>query len=430
MCESVGCPNKEYSKKTGLCRKHHDESKKVSGSKYTQPSDITQSQPLVCQVPHQHESMTQITEQACTEENTLVEDEVYAITDNHDSNDEQRSSSIPRNNRIIDLIESWEQRVKPSESKCGARNVLVFTKQSIDEVKEAFADVREIKKIGMDIEDDINVIRLYLSNAIDRLTLSRIGLNDVILHKGFKKTNTIIDIDNDDRTTKHYKKICENDDIDYEDFISLSKKDFFTRYEKITLKLESVKAINHYHDKMKQADIIESYSKIKWGSIGNLFQKTVLDICKTKPHPRNIYIVEDLGGDNGKSFLCGYINTQYDVLLVDGKPDNVYYQLSQMCDEGCDPKILILDVPRESQDYLQYNTVEKLKNGLVNSGKYESRKVNIRPPHIFIFTNFAIKTDLWTSDRIKYIDVETGEITNTNGDLEDIHGNKIKSRGY
>ncbi|KAG9407699.1 hypothetical protein AC1031_002416 [Aphanomyces cochlioides] len=397
MCNIDGCKNKAYSK-SGLCRKHHKSAKEqveLSDPEYK---------------PVEAEDTTDMTIQQAEESVETVYTTTPEISDD----------------RIIKLMESWNDRVKPSESKCGARNVLVFTLQSIDEVKKSFDGIREIKKIGMDIEDDIHVIKLYLASAIDRLSLSKIGLNHILLHKGFKRMNTIIDMDKDDRITKYYKKVCENDEIDYEDFIGLyPKKAFFDKYPKITLKPESIKAINHYHDQLKHKEIADTYAKVQWGSKKNLFQQTVLQIANTKPHARNIYVVQDLEGDNGKSFLCGYINTKYDVLLVDGKPDNVYYQLSQMCEEGNDPSILILDVPRESKDYLQYNTVEKLKNGLVNSGKYESKKVNIRSPHIFIFTNFYIKTDQWTSDRIKYIDVVSGEITDTQGNKEDIYGNKL-----
>lgn len=59
-------------------------------------------------------------------------------------------------------------------------------------------------------------------------------------------------------------------------------------------------------------------------------------------------------------------------MIVQGKPDNVYYLLSQMVEEGKDPSVVILDVPRDSENYLQYLTVEILKDGLVNSGKYKS----------------------------------------------------------
>lgn len=42
--------------------------------------------------------------------------------------------------------------------------------------------------------------------------------------------------------------------------------------------------------------------------MNNKFQITVLAILKTKPHPRNIFVVEDIDGNNGKSYLCSYIN--------------------------------------------------------------------------------------------------------------------------
>ena len=53
---------------------------------------------------------------------------------------------------------------------------------------------------------------------------------------------------NDDRITKFYKKICEKDDIDYQDFCTLDKRAFFKKYPKIMLKPKSIKVFNYYHD--------------------------------------------------------------------------------------------------------------------------------------------------------------------------------------
>ena len=177
MCQSDNCKNKVYSEKTGLCRKHHMENKKSNGQ-YTEMKSETK-------------------DKATSDE--ASDDTKGAV-----------KAEDPVDSDIVALMETWRDRVKPSESKVGARNVLIFTKQPVDDVKKAFQDVREIKKIGMDIENDVNVVKLYLLNAIDRLTLSKIGFSHVILHKGFKKASSIIDMDNDDRITRYYKKVCES----------------------------------------------------------------------------------------------------------------------------------------------------------------------------------------------------------------------------
>jgi len=141
------------------------------------------------------------------------------------------------------------------------------------------------------------------------------------------------------------------------------------------------------------------------------FQQKIIDICKNEPDDRTIYIIEDEGGRNGKSTLCKYLDLVYNVLLADGKKDNIFNQLKTMMDTGDTPNIVILDIPRDNAEYLQYGTLEQLKNGQVYSGKYVGGKCIYNSPHMFIFTNFEVKRELWTKDRIKLINIKTGNIT-------------------
>lgn len=321
------------------------------------------------------------------------------------------------------LKNEYLQKVKISKSKNGSRNIIIFTTNSEQDVIDSLKE-RVITKKSIEVKNDINIISLTLKSVINNEVLNEL-YSHFIIHAGFKKKENIVDTTNDNRITQYYKNCCNHDNVNYNEFINLTKKEFFQKYRKITLSKNTIEAVNDYHEQLKLEKIKKRFDNIKWGSLNNKFQITVLEILKTEPHPRNIYIVEDVDGNNGKSFLCSYINTLYDILIVDGKPDNVYYQLSQMCKEGLDPTALIMDIPRESENYLQYNTIEKLKNGLVNSGKYESVKVNINPPHVFLFCNFNVRTDLWTNDRIKYINTQTGIITNINGEIEDIYGNVL-----
>ena len=104
----------------------------------------------------------------------------------------------------------------------------------------------------------------------------------------------------------------------------------------------------------------------------------------------------------------------YNVLLADGKKDSIFNQLKTMMDTGDTPNIVILDIPRDNAEYLQYGTLEQLKNGQVYSGKYVGGKYIYNSPHMFIFTSFEVKRELWTKDRIKLINIKTGHITSLN----------------
>jgi hypothetical protein len=63
------------------------------------------------------------------------------------------------------------------------------------------------------------------------------------------------------------------------------------------------------------------------------------------------------------------------------------------------PKIIILDIPRVSLNYINYAVIEKLKNGLIYCGKYEGRKCRFHIPHIIIIANKKPKIDSLLKDR-------------------------------
>ena len=102
--------------------------------------------------------------------------------------------------------------------------------------------------------------------------------------------------------------------------------------------------------------MLKKYDNTKWYP----FQQKIIDICKNEPDDRTIYIIEDEGGRNGKSTLCKYLDLVYNVLLADGKKDNIFNQLKTTMDTGNTPNIVILDIPRDNAEYLQYGTLEQL----------------------------------------------------------------------
>jgi hypothetical protein len=57
------------------------------------------------------------------------------------------------------------------------------------------------------------------------------------------------------------------------------------------------------------------------------------------------------------------------------------------------PKIVFIDIPRSQRDYVQYGMLEKIKDGLFCSGKYESTTVIMNPPHMIFMANFPPEMD-------------------------------------
>lgn len=156
--------------------------------------------------------------------------------------------------------------------------------------------------------------------------------------------------------------------------------------------------------KNQKDSALDEFKNIKWYPK----QLQILEILKTKPDARKIYINSD-DGNTGKSFLCKYIALKYQgVVIADGKKDNIFHEVNKLCSNGIVPKIIILDVPRQNENYVQYGVLEQLKNGLLVSGKYEGGQCIFPNPHVIIFCNFELDVTLWTADRPVFItDTET-----------------------
>lgn len=117
------------------------------------------------------------------------------------------------------------------------------------------------------------------------------------------------------------------------------------------------------------------------------FQQQILDILDTQPHPRKIYWFHEPIGNTGKSYFCKYLGLTRNIILADGKKHDVFNQVKTTLDNGTIPHIIILDIPRNSLNFINYGVIEQLKNGMIFSGKYEGGLCIFPIPHVIIFSN-------------------------------------------
>lgn len=112
--------------------------------------------------------------------------------------------------------------------------------------------------------------------------------------------------------------------------------------------------------------------------------------------PREVMFYVDEEGNSGKSWMTKWILTNYakSQLLPVGKEADVGYMIDET------NSIFIFDVPRSKMQFLNYATLENLKDRLVHSPKYLSRIKLIRKvPHVVVFCNeFPDETKL-SADR-------------------------------
>ena len=150
------------------------------------------------------------------------------------------------------------------------------------------------------------------------------------------------------------------------------------------------------------------YDGIEWKQ----WQKDVIEISERPPDGRTIYWVYDPKGNSGKSFLTKYLHLTRKIIIADGKKDNVFNQVKTMLmgDKKNkilpeDPEIVILDIPRSSEGYINYGVLEQLKGGLIYPGKYEGAVCEFDHVHVIVMANFMPDLSQFTDDRWHIINV-------------------------
>lgn len=150
------------------------------------------------------------------------------------------------------------------------------------------------------------------------------------------------------------------------------------------------------HVKQYEEFMQEEYKDVKWYP----WQQKILKLIEEKPSKRYIYWFWDKNGNKGKSFLCKYIDWKYNAIIANGKQADVFNQyVSHLETFKTQPKIAILDVPRSHEGYVCYSTLEKIKDCLFYSGKYEGGKCRLIPHHLIVFANFEPNQNKMSLDR-------------------------------
>lgn len=170
-----------------------------------------------------------------------------------------------------------------------------------------------------------------------------------------------------------------------------SNQDYCTKDGDYECSIE-VRCLN---DILKQ-EMLDEYKNVVWKP----WQAEILKIVESEPDIRTINWYWEETGNVGKTFLCNYICAKYDIIICDGKKDNVFNQVNIMINEKkLRPKGIILDIPRTSYDYVNYGVIEKLKDRVIYSGKYEGGQIFLPRMFVVCFANERPHEDALSKDR-------------------------------
>lgn len=162
--------------------------------------------------------------------------------------------------------------------------------------------------------------------------------------------------------------------------------------------------INTFPLPLKIQILEQEYKNVEWKP----WQQGIIDLLETKPDHRTINWYWEPIGNTGKSYLCKYLALTKNIIIAEGKKDNIFNQIKTWMDqhEGEAPNIILCDVPRTNIDYINYTAIESIKNGLIYSGKYEGGMCAFPIPHVIIFANTPPITANLSEDRWNIIKIE------------------------
>ncbi len=134
------------------------------------------------------------------------------------------------------------------------------------------------------------------------------------------------------------------------------------------------------------------------------WQKDLISKAKEAPNDRTILWYSDPVGGAGKTQLCKWFVHHMGAFIFGGKAADMASRIVQMTDA---PTIAICNIPRTHADFVSYQTIEAIKDGLVVTGKYEGGQKIFDSPHVIIFANFEPCYESLSKDRWKVIKLST-----------------------
>lgn len=137
------------------------------------------------------------------------------------------------------------------------------------------------------------------------------------------------------------------------------------------------------------------------------WQEHLKEILDGPINDRDIIAVVDPVGNSGKSSYARkylYEHPGECVIVQNGKTQDLARILSK--EDPLRLRVVFMDFSRTNQDYINFEIIEKIKNGHMSSTKYDSTTINLaNHPHIVLLTNQHLDYTKMSDDRWKVYEI-------------------------
>lgn len=112
------------------------------------------------------------------------------------------------------------------------------------------------------------------------------------------------------------------------------------------------------------------------------WQQEIIELVRGAPDTRSIYWYWDSLGNTGKTTFSKHLWLNYEVcFLQNAKKADMAYAFNG-------ESIVVCNLPRTCEEFVSYDALESLKDGMIFSAKYESGAKVFDNPHVIVFANF------------------------------------------
>lgn len=171
--------------------------------------------------------------------------------------------------------------------------------------------------------------------------------------------------------------------------------------------------------------------KNSWKKINpKKWQRELIDEMGKGQDDRTIRWIWEPEGATGKTTFQKYVySTMDDVVVLGGKASDMKNGIIEYMKKngGITPNIVLINVPRVSQDYVSFQGIEEIKDMFFYSGKYEGGMVCGENPQIYVFSNAPpdkskMSKDRWKIGQIINDDMKNEEVTGESDELDEKSG--------
>lgn len=139
------------------------------------------------------------------------------------------------------------------------------------------------------------------------------------------------------------------------------------------------------------------------------YQKKIMQIVKGPKDPRKIYWFWSEKGNIGKSALAKHLALKHNAYCVGGKFADAFCAIAECVKRKEHPQVIMFDLPRAMGNKISYIALEKIKDGMFFSPKYESAQCIFNTPHLIVFANQPpvreeVSLDRWAGSVFKLDD--------------------------